>query len=600
MKKSEDELRGSKYKSAFGKAVEGEKAITDKKKYDADIKKARENLSKAFNEYSSKARSVDAIAEEVRKAIINRGGKASMVDFVNLDIAKGKEFFLSRVFEDIDPDVLTPYQQTDIRVLLRAYGGKSSRARHLFEFQDRVGEEAAWKSAIRNSHIRTDIVYSEAEKRRLNKIADKEIDAFERILNGISGNRRPENDISDHAFASVSNIAASAQLGTATLATLSELATPIMTFGFYRTMAGHVRMLKEVMSGATSQELKEMTAVSEEFIRQVQRERMGLDADYGDSNSMAVRMTNMLPEALFKYTGMNHLTTFTRMSAAKMSSSYIAEIGAKVRSKGSSSLSQQEVAFLSQRNLTIDDVELVSRLIQAHTGSSAYKGDYGDWVLLSTKLRGTKRGPDGAYTYMITKEDGSQVDTGLPMDDVIELRKKVNDAAVYSANNDVLSAGPGVMPKVLSDSKLGKFIGLYLPFLYSATMKVSVPLIQNPFEARKMATIASMISISMLATYMKSKAYGRDEEYNNDPSALLRDAISNSGVLGMYGLGAEIASEAAGDRYDSPDRAVLKSAGAGVGYGMSVLRAANDPNWENIMRTLPFQNFLGLNAMFGK
>ena len=559
------------------------------------VGKAKSKVDKALAKYSPDITKAKKLAEDISNRLTDGGGRTSMFDFIDTNAAKGKEFFLSRTLNFLEPDDLKRFQVTDIRVKMRSYGGKAIRALNLFDYQDLAGSKSSWQTEINSEYAELKKGKSESEQLSLERDRKRDIAAIERMIQELSGKRDAEVDFSDAVFKTGTNLAVSAQLGTAVISATADLATPIMTHGFFNTMSSHVKQLKSIASKGKSSELQDAVVLSEEFTQQGLRELNSVGGRV-DTDGAIVRYTSALPHLLFKYTGMYKVTQYARMSAARASNTRITEIGALLRAgKG---ISDDDVSFLASRGLTEDDAILVSRLMQVSTGSSKYKDGVGGWSSLETKLKGSRDVDKRMYVHV--DDDGREVPTDIFFDEVQDIRTRLNRAAVIGATSDVLSAGPGTVPKLLSGHSGMRFIGTYLPFLFAATQRVAVPIIQNPLSARKMATVTTMIAISMMGTYLKSSLRGDSGKYDKDPDQLLRDGLFNSGVLGVPGLLFELGLEATSGRHDAPQRTAVKAAGAGVGYGIGVVKAGVDPSWENTLRVLPFNNFLGINALWGR
>ncbi len=289
---------------------------------------------------------------------------------------------------------------------------------------------------------------------------------------------------------------ATTMLGSATISSISDLAIPMMRHGLSKVLVGWEEKIRlqliptiKAMSNKDAEQLGMAVEYQQNSILQAM-------FDSTADNRLARTTVDKINKTVSTITGKLNLLEYWT-SFAKDLESHIATNDIMSRLAAYSTQSNKSITFLNEHFI---DEKMAKRI-------NAQQEKYG-----------IKNGP----TYILNISNWT--DEGA--------KNAIRAAVMKNIRGTVLTPGLGDMTYAMHGSQLGKTILQFKSFISSATGNILLRGLQQR-DANVLMGITAMGLFGILSQLIKDKLFGRNTDYSI--SDLIKLAISNSGMLGLFG-----------------------------------------------------------------
>ena len=373
-------------------------------------------------------------------------------------------------------------------------------------------------------------------------------------------------------------------LGGVTLSSLPEFAMAPFKHGLLNTLVhGYLPMIRDFKtSKLTKDQFKDIGVGIENEQNNILRSLSGTDDTLGSGATEYDRMMNsMLGEKVSsvlatkggasgifaKISGIEYLTSFGRRLSAQVSSAVLIKTLRKVES--GKKLSKREITGLAQAGIS--------------------ESDYGKVIAQFGKVQ---------------DRNGSTISNHHLWDDG-DAKNIFRQAVQNQVESIIIKPGKGDLPLIAHSSNIGKVIFQFRAFVSAASGRILLSGMQRR-DATTLMGLTYLIGLGSLTSVVKDTVAGR--EVDLDPTRLLLEGVSNSGMLGMIAsmpldLGLTLFNDKSrrftGNRMQSQ---VLGPTPGLVDNVGDFLGGATDGNWTNkdsrdTLRLLPYMNIFYIQAL---
>lgn len=457
-------------------------------------------------------------------------------EFLENDMEKVARSFNRRMAPDIE--------------LYRAFGVTDPRKR-----EDSAGQFPFWSEAasqVEQMRARADALEGQ-EKVRANAAISQMVENFERDFDVVIGRMRHDwgmpadpNSVGHRLGRAVLNLNTVRLMGSVTIASVPDLARPILKYGFVNTFRyGILPMLKGfrqfrldakegVYSGAALDVLMHgrSTAMFDLFD----------DTEYGNRLERGLQfMTNKIGS---KYIGMfDHWNTGLKMFSAHI---VAAKLSKDIADAADGAATKQQIAFLSAHGIDEPLADRMARVIRGKGGSEVAPGVF----MPNTEDWGRVDGRE-PFDFQTQEwiEEARDPAVREELQDELELQRVFRGAVARAVDDTIIT--PGVeRPNWVDGSTAGRLISQFRSFTLSSTFKVlqagrqdaiignSPQVLLGSINALALGALSYYIWANTIGGNTKAQMQNELEAaISGDPEAIGRwadEAINRSGLLGVF------------------------------------------------------------------
>lgn len=323
------------------------------------------------------------------------------------------------------------------------------------------------------------------------KVIAKEQEFLDDLLHMMMGTHKKVTKY-DEALAWLRTWNTITKMGSATLASLTDVTQPIVRHGFGRTLHAWHDVLSDFAKGVKGNvdELKHATVGIDEEMNTIARSMLD-DDFYSSTNNMSGKVRGATTNAFFTMNAMKHWTKFNERIAATTTKSRIMEDLFKY-----AELPEKEVQYLASIGLGKKEIQRI----------------------LAQKQ------------YFVEKDGGRLVQDQLWTDR--EIADIFNAAILKDTRSMYLSPTLGDKPRWASKSSLGATLNQFKSFFEAFTARVLIPSIQRR-DAKVLLAFGGMVTTGAMVYMLQMARQGK--EIDTSPENLILEGMSRSGVLGVVG-----------------------------------------------------------------